>query len=91
MTDPQEAMAVAAKRLEAHYSLSADEALGTITRALRCAPAGLNQVEAMYWFTAGWMAGRGRGSSSAFVAAPRDNTRRAAGGWKGRPLSEASE
>ena len=72
MTDPQKAMAVAAKRLAAHYRISADDANRTITRALQSAPDGINHVEAIYWFTAGWMAGRGRDSNSAFIAAPRD-------------------
>ena len=73
MTDPQKAMAVAAERLAAHYHISAVDALRTITRALQSAPEELDQAEAMFWFTAGWMAGRGRGSP--FVAlAPRDKT-----------------
>ena len=86
MTDPKQAVAVAATRLAAHYRISADDALRTITRALHRAPEGLNQVEAMYWFTAGWMAGRGRDNSSAFIAAPRNQPRPVAGGWKGRAL-----
>ena len=74
MTDPQEAIAVAATRIAAHHRISADDALRTITRALHRAPEGLNQVEAMYWFTAGWMAGRGRDSNSVSIAAPRDES-----------------
>ncbi len=72
MTDPKKSMAVAAKRLAAHYHISSDDADRTITRALQSAPDGINQVEAMYWFTAGWMAGRGRDSNAALVSAPPD-------------------
>lgn len=72
MTDPQKAIAVAAKRLAAHHRISLDDALRTVKRALQVAPSGLNHVEAMYWFTTGWMAGRGRDSNPAVIAAPGD-------------------
>ena len=52
MTDPEEAMAVVAKRIAAHYRISAADALSNITRALEFAPE-LEGVEAIYWFTAG--------------------------------------
>ena len=90
MTDPEEVMADVATRISAHYRISVDDALRNITRALEFAPE-LEGVEAIYWFTVGWMAGRGRDSNTAFVAAPRDQRRPAADGWKGvGPLSEAS-
>ena len=73
--DPEEAMAVAAARLAGHYRISADHALSTVARALHFGPGGLDHVEAIYWFTAGWLAGRGGDSNTAFIAAPRDQRR----------------
>ena len=65
MTELEETMAVVAKRIAAHYRISPDEALRAITNALKLAPEKLDTVEDMYWFTAGWMAGRGRDAKSA--------------------------
>lgn len=71
MTDPEETMAVVAKRISAHYRISVADSLGNITRALQYAPE-LDGVEGIYWFTVGWMAGRGRDADIAFIPAPRD-------------------
>ena len=74
MTDLKKTLTVAAKRLSANYRISAADADRTITRALQSAPDGINHVEAIYWFTAGWMAGRGRDSNAAVTAAPGDES-----------------
>ena len=76
MTDLEETMGVVAKlivakRISAHYRISVDDALRNVTRALQYAPE-LDRVEAIYWFAAGWMAGRGRDSNTSFIPAPRD-------------------
>ena len=69
--DPEEAIGVVATRISAHYRISVADALNNITRALEYAPE-LDGVEAIYWFTAGWMAGRGRDANTAWLPAPRD-------------------
>ena len=79
MTDPEEAMAVAAARLAGDYRVSMADALSNISRALHFGPGGLDHVEAIYWFATGWMAGRGRDANTSFIAAPRVQPR----GWKG--------
>ena len=79
MIDPEEAMAVVAKRLAAHYRISPVDALRHITNALVYAPE-LSGVEGIYWFSAGWLAGRGRDSNTAFIPAPRDQ-RKPKGRW----------
>ena len=71
MADLEEIMAVVARRVAAHYRISVADAVTNITRALEFAPE-LNGTEAVYWFTAGWMAGRGRDAKHAFIPAPRD-------------------
>ena len=71
MADLEETMGVVAKRIAAHYRISPTDAVTNITRALEFAPE-LNGIEAVYWFTAGWMAGRGRDANTGFIPAPRD-------------------
>ena len=75
MTDLEETIAVVAKRISAHYRISVADALSNITRALQFGPGGLDHVEAIYWFTAGWLAGRGRDSNIGFIPAPREQCR----------------
>ena len=70
--DLEDTMAVVATRIAAHYRISVTDALRSITKALELAPEKLDTVEDMYWFTAGWMAGRGRDANTAFLPAPRD-------------------
>ena len=70
--DPEETIGVVATRISAHYRISVADALRTITKALELAPEHLDTVEDMYWFTAGWMAGRGRDANTAWLPAPRD-------------------
>ena len=77
-TNPEEVIADVARRIAGHYLVSMADALSNITRALQYAPE-LGRVEAIYWFTAGWMAGRGRDANTSFLAAPREQPR----GWKG--------
>ena len=69
--DPEETIGVVATRISAHYRISVADALEKITRARQYAPE-LDGVEAVYWFTAGWMAGRGRDANTAWLPAPRD-------------------
>ena len=78
-SDPEEVMADVAKRIPGHYRVSMADALSNITRALQFGPGGLDHVEAIYWFTAGWMAGRGRDCNIGFIPAPREQP----SGWKG--------
>ena len=70
-TDPEEVIADVARRIAAHYRISVADAISNITRALQSAPEP-DGVEAIYWFTTGWMAGRGRDANTAFIPAPRD-------------------
>ena len=74
MADLEETMAVVARRVAAHYRISVADAVTNIARALQHAP-DLDGVEAIYWFTAGWMAGRGRDANTAFLPSPRDQRR----------------
>ncbi len=71
MTDPEETIVVVATRVAAHYRISTANAIRTITRALEFAP-DLDGVEGIYWFTVGWMAGRGRDANAAWMPAPRN-------------------
>ncbi len=77
-SDPEELMADVARRISAHYRISVADAVTHIARALQHAPE-LDGVEDIYWFTAGWMAGRGRDANLAFLPAPRDQRK---GKWK---------
>ncbi len=73
--DPEEVVAAVARRISAHYRISVPNAVTNITRALESAPFELGRVEAIYWFTAGWMGGRGRDAIHGFIPAPRDQPR----------------
>ncbi len=80
MADLEEVMADVARRISAHYRISMAEAVTNITRALESAPK-LEGVEAVYWFTVGWMGGRGRDATLGFIPAPRDQRKKERGKW----------